>query len=166
MLEQTSLLLRPWNTAPSGKAVGCARAVEDGSGTTIGFVRETPARAPLWLRWLAEKSLQVYEEPDQSLVFALRRGWGWPGRWHVVDADERLIGTVRGRALLDGFGILLGVIEPPDVRGRGRFVAIQGRELGEYAVESAGTRVTFASEMEGNPFAKMMLLGAVLVSGE
>ncbi len=39
---------------------------------------------------------------------------------------------------------------------------MQGRELGEYVVEREGTRVNFAPALEGNPFARMMLLGAVL----
>jgi hypothetical protein len=101
--------------------------------------------------------------PDASLVFALQRSWGWPGSWQVLDADERVVGTLRGHALLDGLGHLLAVIESPDPSGRGRLLALQGRELGAIAREWEATRVTISAEVEGNPFAKMMLLGAVLV---
>jgi len=174
MLEQMSLLLRPWNTAPSAEPpgtdfksvlqpTGLLRPIVDGTGVTVGFVRQPRPWAPRWLRCLSQRTLEVYESPDGSLVFALWRGWGWPAGWHVVDADEHAVGTVRGRAILDRFGHFLAALEPAEAGGRGRFLALQGRELGEYALEREGTRVTFAPALEGNPFAKMMLLGAVLV---
>ena len=96
MLEQTSLLLRPWKAAPSGESDRMVRAVVDGDGATVGFVRQQPG-GPRWLRWLNRRTLKAYETPDGSLVFALRRSWGWPAGWHIVDADERLVGRLRGR---------------------------------------------------------------------
>jgi hypothetical protein len=162
MLEKSLLLMRPWKPAPSGESDRLVRAVVDGDGATVGLVRQQP-RGPRWLRWLNRRTLKVYETPDSSLVFALRRSWGWPGSWHIVDADERLVGKLRGRALLDGFGQFLAAIEAPDGNGCGRFLAIEGRQLGEYVLEPEGTRVKFAEALEGNPFAKMLLLGAVLV---
>jgi hypothetical protein len=163
MLEQQTLLLRPWNPTAAGDGGERLRAVVDAAGTPIGLVRQLPVRSPRWLRWLSRRVLEVYESPDNSLVFAVRRGWGWPGAWHLMDADERHVGTLRGQTMLDGFGHLLAVIETPDAKGRGRFLAIQGRELGEFAVQADGTRVTFAPAVEGNPFARMLLLAAALV---
>jgi hypothetical protein len=159
MLEHPALLLRPWTAADPG---GRVRSVVAPGGDAVGFVRQAPARSPRWLRWLERRSLEVYELPDSSLVFALRRGWGWPAGWHLADAEERLVGTLRGRALMDGLGHHLAVVEAPDAQGRGRFLTMQGRELGELTVEREGTRVSFAPALEGNPFARMMLLGAVL----
>ncbi|HYV39544.1 MAG TPA: hypothetical protein VE988_27895 [Gemmataceae bacterium] len=139
------------------------RTIADSAGAAVGFVADVKPQTSRWLRWLSPRTLEVYETPDQSLVFTLRRGWGWLTAWHLVDADDRLVGTFRGRALLDGFGHFLAVIEPPDDLGCGRFLAVEGRELGEYALEPHQTKVTFAAELEGNPFARMLLLGAVLV---
>jgi hypothetical protein len=166
MLEQSSLLLRPWTPAPAGLTGGRARLLLDAAGQPAGVVREPTFHGARWLRWLRPRSLEVCELPDSSLVFALRRGWGWPGGWQLVDADERLVGTLHGRAMLDGFGHFLAALEPPDQRGRGRFLALEGRELGEYVLEREGTRVTFETALEGNPFAKMLLLGVVLVREE
>src|SRR5262245_42885727 len=160
MLEQPSLDLRPWSKA--ARPAERVRAVWAG-GEQVGMVRQAAPGAPPWLGWLARRTLEVYELPDSSLVFALRRAWGWPGRWNLLDAEDRLVGTLRGRAMLDGSGNLLAVIESPDAGGRGRFLSIQGRELGEYAREREGVRVPVAAAREGNPFARMMLLGAVLV---
>jgi hypothetical protein len=162
MLEQPSLLICPWNPAALAPAA-LVRPVLAPGGDEVGFVRQVPVRAPRWLHWLERRTLEVYETPDSSLVFALRRGWGWPAGWHVLDSEERHIGTLRGHALLDGFGHFLGAVEPPDWQGRGRFLAMQGRELGHYAREPDGTWVTFDAALEGNPFARMLLLGAVLV---
>src|SRR5438093_1685029 len=160
MLEQPSLELRAWTQAdgPDGRV----RALWAG-GEQVGLVRQAPLPAPAWLGWLARRTLYVHELPDSSLVFVLRRAWGWPGRWHLFDAEERLVGTLRGRAIFDGSGNLLGVIESPDERGRGRFLAMHGRELGEYVLQGEGLRMTFAPAVEGNPFARMLLLGAALV---
>jgi hypothetical protein len=161
MLEQSSLLIGPWGAA----ATAAVRTVFGPGGETMGFVRQGPRRGPQWLPWLERRRLEIFETPDASLVFALRRGWGWPAGWHVLDADDRHIGTLRGRFVLDGFGHFLGAIEPPDPEGRGRFLAAQGRELGHYARIPEGTQLTFASGSEGNPFARMLLLGAVLIAG-
>jgi hypothetical protein len=167
MLEQSVLVLERWRPAPlTPRGQGSAarvRQVLDASGVALGCVRQEPLRWPRWLRWLAGQTLMVQELPDASLVFALRRSWGWPSCWHVLDADEKLVGTLRGRALLDGLGNLLAVIEAADQQGRGRLLAVEGHELASFANEGATTRIAFAAEVDGNPFAKMMLLGAVLV---
>jgi hypothetical protein len=154
MLEQPSLLVGPW--------AADVRPLLTASGEQAGFVKQAPAQWPRWLRWLERRALEVYEVPDGSLVFALRRNWGWPAAWHVLDAEDRHVGSMRGRALLDSLGHLLGVMEPPDGQGQGRFLSMQGKELGHYRCERAGTWVIFAAALEGNPFARMLLLGAVL----
>jgi hypothetical protein len=154
MLEQSSLLIGPWSAN--------IRPVFAPGGQQAGFVKQAPGQMPRWLRWLERRVLEVYEIPDGSLVFGLRRGWGWPAAWHILDAEDRHVGSMRGRALLDSLGHFLGVMEPPDSEGQGRFLALQGRELGHYRSEPGGTLVAFATALEGNPFARMLLLGAVL----
>jgi hypothetical protein len=163
MLEKSTLLLRPWTTAPSGEPGVRVRAVDDAAGNPLGFIRHVPVRGPRWLRWLVGRTLEAYEWPDSSLVFCLHRSWGWSGAWHVVDADGRLVGKISRRKLLDGFGSFLAVFESLDGIGSGRCLTMDGFELGDYSVADNGTRVTFAADMEGNPFAKMMLLSGVLV---
>ena len=93
-------------------------------------------------------------------------------RWGAADCSElglklllRAVGAV-------GLRDLPGSQRDPEVvRERGAdhrpvYWALEGRELGEYAVDGDGTQVTFAPALEGNPFAKMLLLGAVLVGGK
>jgi hypothetical protein len=163
MMEQSTLSLRPWNSPRPGEPGGQVQAIVDGAGETVGFVRQPPPRTPRWLNWLSRRTIEVYEAPDGSLVFALRRAWGWRGGWQLLDADERLVGTLRGRVMLDGFGHFLAAIEPADKAGHARFLALEGSELGEYALDRNGAQLTFAPALQGNPFAKMLLLGAVLV---
>jgi hypothetical protein len=164
MLEQPTLLIHAWNPA-AGPPGALVRHILTPGGEPVGFVRQTALRAPRWLRWFERQIQEVYETPDGSLVFTLRRGWAWPAAWHVVDAEDRHVGTLRGRAMLDGLGNFLGVIESPDSQGRGRILTMQSRELGHFAREHDVTRLTFAQALEGNPFARMLLLGAVLVQG-
>jgi hypothetical protein len=145
MLEQSVLLLQSWQPE-STRAVAQVR--------------------PLLLPWLARRTLVIHEAPDASLVFTLRRSWGWPSNWQVLDADEHLVGTLHGRAIMDGLGNLLAVIEAPDPQGRGRLLAVNGQELASFALDGETTRVIFTGDVDGNPFAKMMLLGAVLTRQE
>ena len=166
MLEKPSLLLCPWQSSPSGEAAVRVRPIMDDAGTTIGFARQSLPTTPLWLRWLKRRVLEVYEMPDNSLVFGLRRGLGWRSSWHVVDADNRLVGVIRDLAVLDGFGRFLAAIDQSSRPGKARFVAIHGRELGEFESTRKGTRVMFSPELEGNPFARMLLLGGVLAREE
>jgi hypothetical protein len=164
MLEQSSLLLQPWANSIPRELGRQQRTVTDSVGTTLGFVRRAPAHGPRWLRWLKGPRLRIVELPDSSLVFSLRWHWGWPADWQVLDADNRLVGTVRGRIVLDEFGHFLAALEPPDRTGPARILNLEGSELGECVMDSQGTRITFAASMENNPFAKMLLLAAVLVS--
>src|SRR5579862_9566298 len=114
MLEQMSLHLRSWNKPPNSAPGGQVRTVADAEGVTVGFVRQRPGRGPRWLGWLGRRTLKAYEAPDGSLVFALRRGWGRLGGWQVLDADEQLVGTLRGRAMFDVVGDFLAAIEQMD----------------------------------------------------
>src|SRR5262245_30360291 len=102
MLEQSVLFVQPWQAVAGKERSAHIRQVLDAAGVPLGFVREAALRSPRWLRWLARRTLAVHELPDASLVFALQRSWGWPSCWQVLDADDRLVGTLRGQALQDG----------------------------------------------------------------
>jgi hypothetical protein len=141
-----------------------ARSVRGISGELLGFVHQKEERKGRWLVWHGCKCLDVVEEPDESLVFSLRRGWAWLGCWDLYDADDRLVGSIRGRTVQDGCGYLLAAIEEPDAGGRGRFLSAEGRVLGQYEMQSAETKIDFAPQLEGNPFARMLLLGCLLVN--
>ena len=165
MLEQAVLLLQPWQPV-STKDGSRVRPLLLPTGVAVGFVSQPALGSPRWLRWLTRRTLEFHEAPDASLVFTLRRSWGWPSKWQVLDADEHLVGTLHGRAIMDGLGNLLAVIEAPDPQGNGRLLAVNGHELASFALADDMTQVTFAPEVGGNPFAKMMLLGAVLTRQE
>jgi hypothetical protein len=166
MLEQPSLLIHPWKRGILDEPDRFVREIAGPEGSTVGFVRRPRPGLPPWLLRLARPRLKAYEAPDGSLVFTIRRSWGWRSDWKVFDADGHQVGTVRGRALLDSFGQIFAVIEQPDTAASGRFLTLEGQELGEFSSKPEGTGITFGPKQEDNPFAKMLLLGAVLVLGE
>jgi hypothetical protein len=117
---------------------------------------------PRWLPWLARPTLELYETEDQSLLCTVRRGWCPASRWHVSDADGRAVGTIRGAVLLNAFGRRLGVVEPLDAGTTQRLRAPDGRVVGTLRHRSDGTLLSFGADLEGDPFARMMLLAAAL----
>jgi hypothetical protein len=161
MLELSPLKLLPWTATLWQGLPGRVRTVTDTAAAQLGVVRRRAV--PRWFRWLSRQSIEVLEAPDESLVFTLRRGPGWLASWQLLDAEERIVGTLRGRAVFDGFGYLLAVIEAPDHAGVGRFLSASGRILGSFEMQHDDTTVIFSQELEGNPFARMLLLGAVLI---
>src|SRR5206468_664934 len=82
--------------------------------------------------------------------------------WLVNDADDYFVGRRRGSLLQDGFGRHVATLEPRGSDCGGRFVGLDRAELGTWTEAPAGTTVTFARAVEGHPFAKMLLLAAVL----
>jgi len=167
MLERPGLLLAPWRLAtpaePPPIARGRARDVLDlASGQHLGLVHAHPVSAWPGLGWLARRTLEVFETEDVSLLCSVVRPWGLAWAWHVFDAEERRVALVYRRLILRGSGRALALAEGPVPPAPGRFLDPRGRELATFAFAPEGTSLTFAPRLEGDPFARMALLGAVL----
>jgi hypothetical protein len=165
--------------------------ISDNENTCLGFIRKAPADRPRWLRWFLPESrlLRVHESDDDSLLLTLSERKGlFPVRrrvaWAVLDAEGHTLGTVacyRGRGPSDRVGTTVA----RDQAGQA-VVAIEGwsagfdlplrilqpgappslTELGTLCSGAAGMRVEFAPILAGQPLAKMLVLAAVLASGE
>jgi hypothetical protein len=149
------------------------------------MARWRPAAGPAWLRWLTRPVLEVYETEDESLVFAVHFTWKWAGRWTVEDADGHYVGLLwrfragwlrrrgfespgrrlRGDGMLieEKLGRLSAVLVPPAGGNPGRFLDAGGEALADFHREQGGVRLTFADLLDGDPFARMLLLAALLV---
>jgi hypothetical protein len=170
MLEEPALLLRPWVGARSGppgrRSVqpepGPERAiVEPTSGKVLGVVRRRPGTRS-WLDWLAAPVLEVYESLDESLLCTLRPRWGLPPGREVRDAEGRRVGVVCCGVVYDRLGWRFARRRRFDHSPAARFLASDGSELATLTASDEGALLTFAPCMEANPFAKMVLLAAVL----
>ena len=174
MLEQQGLLLRPWRlAAPADKSHQAAAALTEpgtrnrdvldlASGRELGFVRAR--QSPVWrgFRWLARRILEAYETEDASLVCSVTRSWGLAWGWEVCDAEERRVAVVYRRLIVHSTGRALAVTEWPAESSPGHFLNPRGTELGSFTSAPEGTSVTFAAILDGDPFSRMALLGAVL----
>ena len=159
MLEQQALLLRHWS--PASGPDRRRDIVDPATGQRLGFAARTlPART--WLRWFTRPVVSVHEEEDESLLLLIHPLWGWLSSWDVRDADNHRVGVCRGAVLQDRFGMLLAGLERESDGSTWTFRGPDGVELGRLALSSEGTRLTFADGLEGNPFAKMLLLAKAL----
>jgi hypothetical protein len=158
MLEQPELLLGPWLRQGRIRR----RAIRaPATGQLLGSVR-----APLasWLSWLGRQSQEVLETEDDSLLMTLWRPWGLARTWEVLDAEGRRVGILYRNVLLDGSGRRVAVAQHHSDQ-RGRFCDMHGGEIGTFALQDSGVLLTFSPRLEGNPFTRMILLGAILSWG-
>jgi hypothetical protein len=159
------------------------------TGSAMGFACWRAETKLLW--WLTRAVVEVYETEDASLLCTAHGRWGRPWRWEVRDADDHAVGSFRGGELklppdlvqlgklrplpgrgqaqyrgalvLDRFGQFLAWIEGvPIDRAVRRLLAPAGQELGTVAVTPEGVVLRFAVTLEGDPFARMVLLAAVV----
>jgi hypothetical protein len=164
MLERQALLLGPW-AEPAAPGAPPQRRVRDAAtGEALGFVARRRA-GPRWLRWLLPVVLDVYETEDASLLCTFRSR-KWVGNvWEVYDADERRVGSFDRGAVRDACEARLAEVRRSGGRDGGRFVSPAGLELADFGPAAGGVLLTFTAAAEGNPFARMALLGATLVLG-
>lgn len=193
MLELQALLLRPWTSSPEQRP-GCVRtrSIHDpATGASLGLACWQRRAGPAWLRRLRRPMLAVFETEDESLLFHVRRPWALASRWQVRDADERVVGTVRpyhlvwprmpdsppqteracsghnaGVVVEDRWGRFLLLASQRSTGPPGQFLARDGSELGSLCGSAEGSLLTFAPEVEGEPFTKMLILAAVLVRSD
>jgi hypothetical protein len=156
MLEHGELWLPPAD-GPVARTIAAAAG-----GPALGSARWLGRPGPWW--WpLARPLLEVREDDDEPLLFTVRRCWGLTCRYEVCDADGQRVGLLSGSSLRDCFGSRLAMrrIDGP---GGEVFLDPKGRLLAEVQAEGKGLRLRFGEAVAGNPFAKMVLLAAVLVN--
>jgi hypothetical protein len=162
MLEHPHLLLLPWSPAP-GRAGNRRRDIIDpDTGDPLGFVCRRPPALPAWLSWLGRPALEIHEDEDASLLCIQYGPRFYVRGWEVYDAEEHLVGTLRGNAVRDRLDRTLAAVEYARNGTGHRFTSPDGYELGTLTPAGAGVRLTFAPLLGGDPFAKMVLLAAAL----
>lgn len=134
------------------------------SGAALGCVRSRTSGAARWRRWFARPVWQVHEGDDESLLMTLQGAWLWSGAWDVYDAQPRQVGSIQRGRLVDGDGVYVAAMEfGPDRRG-GRIRNWHGLELASFQLSGGAATLTFLPALEGDPFAKMLVLAAALAS--
>jgi hypothetical protein len=153
MLEQQLLVLRP-NSAPMPQTL-----VEAVTGAPLGFTRWRTRGS--WLtRWFLSPVLEVREHEDEPLVFTVRRCWSFAARYLVCDAEDLPVGMLDRAHLLDRLGRLFTVRQREGERVV--FRTTSGCPVAEAEPVAETVRLSFHATVENQPFAKMLLLAAVL----
>jgi hypothetical protein len=165
MLERQGLVVGPWAAVPDlREGRPRRRAVLDAAtGEPLGFVARA-APGTLWLRWLRPAVLEVYETEDASLVCTLRGPSLGRRTWEVRDSEGRRVATLFQAVVRDAEGRRQATLQR-SARG-GTFYNQAGLALAAFTPCERGTVLTFAAALEGNPFARMALLGATLAASE
>jgi hypothetical protein len=171
MLEQPSLLLRPWlHTVEvvwprtTVRAAGWMRAIVDPTTErALGFAAWDMPRLAAWLAWLGRKRIQVFETEDESLVMTLCRPWGLARMWEVMDAEGHRVGHVFQDAVYDSYGALLATMSSTSDGSETVLLGEAGRVLGTWQdIPGQGCYFRFGESAENNPFARMVALAGVL----
>lgn len=162
MLEHQELWLGPWSVdEPRRRPIAVAHA-----RTPLGEARWHPRPASALQRWWTPPSLEVVETEDESLVFTVRRFWGWTRHWEVFDADDHCLGSVSRAGVYDRLGRSLARLDQPAGSRGWRLLSPEGPELASAEDAGDGCVFAFTSFVEENPFARMLLLAVVLVPEE
>ena len=171
MLEQPSLLLRPWlhsfeTAGPQTmtRSAGWLRIiVNPATNQSLGFAAwDTTGIAGL-LAWLGRKRIQVYETEDESLLLTLCRPWGWARTWEVRDAEERRVAHVFRDSVYDGYGARLATISMSSDGSEAALRGAEGIVLGTWQdLPGQGCYVRFGKGLENHPFVRMAVLAVVL----
>lgn len=142
-----------------------ATIVDAESGQYLGYAAFRDRRQAGWFAWLRGESIKVFETEDASLLMTLYRRWALSRTWEVCDADDRRVGIIYRDGLWNAKGDRLAVVHDPQATQPGRFVSPDGQPVA--FVEERGQNevlLTF-TEPQRDPFAKMTILGKVLLSG-
>lgn len=160
MLEKASLLLMPWviPAPPKRMEMATRRILDADTDQPLGLARR---HGSLWSGKLTRLRLEILETEDESLV-STWHGPSWLRRaWEARDADNVLIGHFRKGRLWDRLGRVLAEMRH-DGEDEIYFLTPGGQELAALVRKVDGWALTFAAELENEPFVKMLLLGAAL----
>lgn len=170
MLEAGKLLVEAWAPASAQSSVGPAQQRRNirssAQGEVFGFAVWT-AGGRSWWTCLAGPTIQVRETEDASLLMSVRRSFRWSRRWAVYDADDRLVGRISPRRLVNNRGRLLATMERNADQSQARFLGPDKQELASFQARSDGSvMLIFGDVPDNNPFSRMLMLGAVLLVGQ
>ncbi len=115
------------------------------SGQPVGHARW---RQLGWWRWI----LHVYEQEQSPLVCSVRTRLGWPPRREIRDAEGELVGFLTRQLLLNRWECVAFRFHA------GRFLSEAGVVLATWSNQ----RLEFAEGVRHDPFAKMLLVAAVV----
>jgi hypothetical protein len=156
MLEHVRIRLRREMQAIDRPRMDRGWVMEDpNDGVILGRAR--PNRA-----WFGLPILVIHEAEDEPLLFTLRRRLTLPASWEVRDADGHHVGVV-GTRYLEVCTRPSWLNTAASGPAGAAFQDPKGRELATLSTVEDGWLLSFAPELDGDPFTRMVLLGAALV---
>jgi hypothetical protein len=165
MVELPGLLIGPWGwqqsqALPGWEGAGWGRLLADAAtAAPLGFVRA--GRLGIW-PWLTPHELEICETEDASLLMTLQHPWLGFGRWHIVDAEKRRLGSVLLPHVLDADGLRLATVQNGAAHSR-LFRRASGEVCATFETQSGGELLLrFTAEAPADPYGRMVVLGAAL----
>jgi hypothetical protein len=110
--------------------------------------------ASRWFHWLSWPIVEVREGDDEALLFTIDRYRGLQTTWIVRDADERLVGKLRGRSIWDPADRVVAQADGED------WQTPAGQRVATLEPSPDGLLLTFHGDI--NPFLRMLLVAAAV----
>jgi hypothetical protein len=170
MLERPGLLLLPWTTPRDDAALARLLPADERAadahirpiaapddGSVLGCALHLGPTA-FWASLFRGCHLRVFESDDASLVLSARRPPGLWRPWQVFDAEENPVGACQAATLFSPLG-------PAFARRQGdEYRTLEGELLTICKTTPRGCQVRFAETPAAHPFARMVILAALLGS--
>jgi hypothetical protein len=158
MLEQATLVIHAWaQMSQVDGTFAWTRRIDNGAGLPLGFLRFVGDPSGSWFAWLRALRLEIFETDDASFLISVTRSWGLLRTWVIQDADEQLVGSIYGDALLTSEKDVAGEID----RDQRRIADSTGKTIATYVENVGRVELTFA-DLPANPFLRMLILGCVV----
>lgn len=166
MLERRGLLLHPWQSSAANLAVRECNVTDAFSEEALGVVRQSCV--PVWslMPFWTQRTFQVYEHPDESLVLTMFAPGAFWQPWNIYDAEENQIAGIRGSVLFDYLGRFSGFVESRNSSMQRIILTRERYELAEWSGSENETRLLFRESTDEDPFLRMAILGMTLVLAE
>jgi hypothetical protein len=168
MLELPNFSLHDWVATPDrgrknrpGQADLAECLIGDpATGRQVGLARERPGAAA-WKFWRARVTFDVFEAiPDHPLLCSVQQFRGVRSLVEVHDAEGHLVGRCGEQRIEDAYGWAWACLER--MGKTRRFIDAAGHELAIVTPAPSGELLAFQPAVGDNPFARMLLLAAVL----
>ena len=171
MLERRRFLITESPGPTPGRGTGTPQyCVSDGdTNEPVGDATLARPCRNGWLAWMpaadrARGPLEVREPPDGSLVFALARPTFREPFVQLTDGQDipvwRFTPVARGITVAAARGGAAARVGPCRARRLFTVTTPAGARMGEIARGPKSSRVELAPELDGQPFEKMLVLGA------